>query len=269
MSNITIIGGHGKVSIIVHRFSLEAPLNLYLTDFGLGPQVALRLAKILSAQKHSVISVIRDKAQASDISATGAKPEVLSLEDAPASTFAELFQRTNTSLVYFSAGAGGKGGEARTKAVDYDGALKIFDAIELVPQGSRPFLVLVSGIDVRHPDKIPAHYVSADLPGHFIASLCSSLTMLNDVTTSRIFASVDFSATNSKQSTYGFNRLSSQSFLLGPVERRRQSHLQSHARSDPNLGEVEIRSRQRINHAHWLQVVRAASRGSSRRTRYW
>lgn len=160
-----------SASLSIYSFPSESPLNLDLAHFKPYPQVALRLAKILSAQKHSVISVIRDKAQASDITATGAKPEVLSLEDAPASTFAEFFQRTNTSLVYFSAGAGGKGGEARTKAVDYDGALKIFDAIELVPQGSRPFLVLVSGIDVRHPDKTPAHYVSVNLPEHSIALL--------------------------------------------------------------------------------------------------
>lgn len=63
-------------------------------------------------------------------------------------------------MVYFSAGAGGKGGEERTKKVDYEGAVKIYDAIEGVAEGKRPFLVLVSGIDVRDPEKIPAHYVS-------------------------------------------------------------------------------------------------------------
>lgn len=30
--------------------------------------------------------------------------------------------------LYFSVGAGGQGGEERTKKVDYEGALKIFDA---------------------------------------------------------------------------------------------------------------------------------------------
>lgn len=63
-------------------------------------------------------------------------------------------------MVYFSAGAGGKGGEERTKKVDYEGAVKIYDAIEGIAEGKRPFLVLVSGIDVRDPEKIPAHYVS-------------------------------------------------------------------------------------------------------------
>lgn len=62
--------------------------------------------------------------------------------------------------MYFSAGAGGKGGEERTKKVDYEGALKIFDAVEGVKETKKPFLILVSGVDIRNPDKIPAHYVS-------------------------------------------------------------------------------------------------------------
>ena len=64
-------------------------------------------------------------------------------------------------VVYFSAGAGGQGGEERSKKVDYEGALKIFNAraIEGV-QGKKPLLILVlSAVDVRNPDKVPTHYV--------------------------------------------------------------------------------------------------------------
>jgi hypothetical protein len=43
--------------------------------------------------------------------------------------------------------------------VDYEGALKVFDAIEGV-KASKPRLILVSAIDIRDPDKVPAHYVS-------------------------------------------------------------------------------------------------------------
>ncbi|KAF8318437.1 NAD(P)-binding protein [Clavulina sp. PMI_390] len=135
--NVCIVGGHGKV--------------------------ALRLAKILSAKKHVVTSVIRDAAHAADIAAVGAHPFVLSLEDSPASAFTALFQSTKSDLVYFSAGAGGKGGEERTKKVDYEGAVKIFDAIEGVKDESkRPGLVLVSGIDVRREEAIPEHYDEED-----------------------------------------------------------------------------------------------------------
>lgn len=123
-------------------------------------QVALRLARLLTAANHTVTSIIRDPAHESDITDLGAKPALVSLEDAPASDFTKLF--TGLDVVYFSAGAGGKGGEERTKKVDYEGAVKIFDAIEAV-EGEKPRLILVSAIDVRDPDKIPAHYVSIHL----------------------------------------------------------------------------------------------------------
>jgi hypothetical protein len=55
----------------------------------------------------------------------GAKPFVLSLEDDSVEKFAELFE--GYDVVYFCAGAGGKGGEERTKKVDYEGALKVRD----------------------------------------------------------------------------------------------------------------------------------------------
>lgn len=51
--------------------------------------------------------------------------------------------------------------------MDYEGALKIFDAIEGVEGPVKPRLILVSAIDIRDPEKIPAHYVS----NHFIGDL--------------------------------------------------------------------------------------------------
>ena len=81
---------------------------------------------------------------------------MLSLEDAPVSDFAQLF--TGANAVIFAAGAGGKGGEERTRAVDYEGALKVFDAIDAV-SGTKPRLVLVSGLDVGNEDRFPEHYV--------------------------------------------------------------------------------------------------------------
>ena len=56
MSRIVIIGGHGKV--------------------------ALLLAELLAARGDEVISLIRDPAQAADVSATGATPLGLSVEEA-------------------------------------------------------------------------------------------------------------------------------------------------------------------------------------------
>jgi len=125
---VTIVGGHGKV--------------------------ALRLAYLLSPA-HKVISIIRTPAHSADVEAASARPLLLSLEDDPVEKFAEAFQ--STDVVVFSAGAGGKAGAERTEAVDYKGALKVFDAIERV-EGTKPRLVLVSAIDVRDPEEVPAHY---------------------------------------------------------------------------------------------------------------
>jgi len=96
-----------------------------------------------------------------DIKDIPATPLLLSLEDASIADFSKAFK--GHDVVYFSAGAGGKGAEERTKKVDYEGALKIFDAIEGVEGPVKPRLILLSALDVRDPEKIPAHYVSIHL----------------------------------------------------------------------------------------------------------
>ncbi|SJL12400.1 related to UPF0659 protein C216.03 [Armillaria ostoyae] len=123
--------------------------------------VSLRLARLLAAAKHTVTSLIRNAEQKNDIEDTGATPQVISLEDSSISDFAKTFE--GKDIVYWSAGAGGKGGEERTKKVDYEGAIKVFDAIEAV-QGSKPRLIYVSAIDLRDRSAPPpAHYTEADL----------------------------------------------------------------------------------------------------------
>mgnify|MGYP000847228479 CR=1 FL=1 len=103
MSRIVIIGGHGKVAL------LAAPL--------------------LVAAGHEVISIIRtpaNPAQADDVAATGARPLVLSVEDA---TTEELtLALTGADAVVWSAGAGGKGGPQRTDAVDRAAAIRSMEA---------------------------------------------------------------------------------------------------------------------------------------------
>ena len=94
---------------------------------------------------------------------------MLSLEHSPISAFTEAI--SGADIVVFSAGAGGKGDPDRTRIVDYEGAVKIYDAIEAVP-GKKPHLLLVSAADVRDPDKLPPHYVSIkrDTFARFISS---------------------------------------------------------------------------------------------------
>ncbi|KAG8747708.1 hypothetical protein FRC10_011835 [Ceratobasidium sp. 414] len=134
--------------------------QMHLLVIGGHGQVALHLARLAATRGHTVTSIIRDPAQSQDITDTGASPAVLSLEDAPVADLTKLITDTQAEVVYFCAGAGGKGGEERTKAVDYSGALKTFDAIDAVP-GPKPRLVLISGLDVGN-EGFPDHYSDAD-----------------------------------------------------------------------------------------------------------
>jgi uncharacterized protein YbjT (DUF2867 family) len=118
----------------------------------------MRLARLLASRANTkVLSIFRNPEHSDEVAATGATPLVLSLEDEPKEKFTEVFK--GTDVVYFSAGAGGKGAPERTRQVDYHGALKIFDAIELV-DGPKPRLIMVSAIDVRDRNTVkPPHYV--------------------------------------------------------------------------------------------------------------
>ena len=91
----------------------------------------------------------------------GANPVLLSLEDSPPSAFSAAFE--DSHIVYFSAGAGGQGGAERTKKVDYEGALKVFDAIELLSSPTKPRLIMVSSLGSHDPNVWPDHYVSCSI----------------------------------------------------------------------------------------------------------
>jgi len=132
---VVIVGGHGKI--------------------------ALRLTQLLGDKQYTVTSIIRKEEHTPEIAAISpsAVPLVLSLESSPASEFTAVFNGADT--VVFSAGAGGKENPERTRTVDYEGAVKVFDALEAVP-GTRPHLLLLSSADVRDPDQIPPHWNDAD-----------------------------------------------------------------------------------------------------------
>ena len=139
---------------------LSISVNFAYSRLRIVSQVSMRLARLLSARPSTTVhSIFRNEAHIPEVAETGAKPIVLSLEDANPIDFAEIFKNTRANVVYFSAGAGGKGGLERTKKVDQEGAIKVFDAIELVKEAERPRLIMVSAIDVRDPDRIPEHYV--------------------------------------------------------------------------------------------------------------
>lgn len=101
MSQIAIIGGHGKV--------------------------ALHLAKILSGSGHAVTSFIRNPDHAADVTASGADPLLADVETLAAEELADKL--AGFDAVVWSAGAGG-GDEERTYAVDRDAAIRSMDAAQ-------------------------------------------------------------------------------------------------------------------------------------------
>lgn len=144
VTNVAIIGGHGQVAIRL---------------------AALLASSAVPSKAYVITPVIRNPAHAASLSdlltvlPNTITPLVLSLENEPASTFTSAFIASKVDVVVFSAGANSEG--ERTKKVDYEGAVKIFDAIEAVAKegGKAPRLILVSAVDMRNPDIVPDHYV--------------------------------------------------------------------------------------------------------------
>lgn len=127
MARIIVIGGHGKV--------------------------ALLLSPILTERGDQVTSVFRNPNHAEEVAVTGAAPVTADIEQLDTDTLAELL--AGHDAVVFSAGAGG-GNPARTYAVDRDAAIRTVDAAGRA--GVRRF-VLVSYFGAR-----PDHGVPADDP---------------------------------------------------------------------------------------------------------
>ncbi|GAA6055947.1 hypothetical protein JCM3770_005610 [Rhodotorula araucariae] len=134
LPRLVVVGGSGRVALL---FSSRAAPHF-------------KLASLVRSEHHS-----------DNVRAAGAEPTLLSLEDASVDDLAASFN--GADFVLFSAGAGGKGPEERFVKVDQDGAIKVFDAIERLPE-PRPYLVLVSALDTRDTTKPPpAHYTTEDI----------------------------------------------------------------------------------------------------------
>jgi uncharacterized protein YbjT (DUF2867 family) len=99
VSNIFLIGGHGKVARL--------------------------LTPLLIAAGHTVSAVVRNPAHGDDVARDGATPHVFDIEHAGSDAIAA--QLTGHDAVVWSAGAGG-GDAARTYAVDRDAAIRTMDA---------------------------------------------------------------------------------------------------------------------------------------------
>jgi len=124
MSRILIIGGHGKI--------------------------ALLLAPLLVARGDEVTSVIRNPDHVADVSATGATPVVADIEGLDVAGLTALL--AGHDAVVWSAGAGG-GSPARTYAVDRDAAIRSMDAASAAGVGR---YVMVSYFGARADHGVPS-----------------------------------------------------------------------------------------------------------------
>ncbi|EPY54285.1 fungal protein [Schizosaccharomyces cryophilus OY26] len=135
MTVFTVFGGHGKVSLL--------------------------FTKIASEAGHVVYSVVRDYTQNEDIEKVNGRTKVCSLEKASPLEIADLLKETRPDTVIFAAGSGGKGGVERTKAVDYEGAVKVFDAMKIAKIRRLIMLSAIDNRDMTQPP--PTHYTAADI----------------------------------------------------------------------------------------------------------
>jgi uncharacterized protein YbjT (DUF2867 family) len=91
-------------------------------------QIALRLTKLLSADGHEVVGLVRNPDHSADISAAGGQAAVLDLELVDAAAVAEVLSGADVAI--FAAGAGPGSGKARKDTVDRGAAVLFADAAE-------------------------------------------------------------------------------------------------------------------------------------------
>lgn len=118
--NVAIAGAHGKI--------------------------ALRLARLLTAEGDRVVGLIRNPDHAVDVSQAGAAPVVCDLEQATAEEIAIALD--SAEAVVFAAGAGPGSGADRKLTMDRDGAIKLLRAATTT--GARRYL-MVSGAGAEDP----------------------------------------------------------------------------------------------------------------------
>ncbi|WP_417555535.1 NAD(P)H-binding protein [Microbacterium sp.] len=132
MARILIVGGHGKV--------------------------ALLLARVLADRGDEVTSIIRNPHQSDDVHAAGAEPVVLDIEHEDREALARVI--SGHDAVVWSAGAGG-GSAERTHAVDFEAAVRSMDAARDAD--------VTRYVMVSYFDSSPQHGIPADDPFHAYA----------------------------------------------------------------------------------------------------
>lgn len=131
MTNIAIVGGHGKI--------------------------ARRLIPLLDGAGHRTRALVRNRDYTAELEALGAEVRILDIEDSTAEDFAAAF--AGADAVVFAAGGGADGNVERKRTVDLGGSLKSIEGASAA--GIRRF-VQISAISADSP-------VAADAAASWIA----------------------------------------------------------------------------------------------------
>jgi uncharacterized protein YbjT (DUF2867 family) len=110
-------------------------------------QIGLRLERLLRAQGHEAVGIIRNPAHAEDLRAAGAEPVVIDMESASVGDIAAVLEGADAAV--FAAGAGPGSSTERKDTVDRAAAVLLADAA--VRAGVRRYLIVSSmGADPDH-----------------------------------------------------------------------------------------------------------------------
>jgi nucleoside-diphosphate-sugar epimerase len=146
---IVIAGGHGKI--------------------------ARHLTRELTGRGHEVIGLIRSDSQILDLTADGATPVVIDMENSSTAELAALLSGADAAV--FAAGAGAGGSEERRKAVDLGGSVLLADAAEAA--GVARFIQISS----TGTEKVRDGRISDDVPADFLGYLQAKLAAEEDLIT--------------------------------------------------------------------------------------
>ena len=121
-------------------------------------KIGLRLLRLLAAEGHQPVGIVRNPDHVGDLADAGAEPVVLDLEQASVDDVAQVLQGADVAV--FAAGAGPGSGAARKLSVDRDATVLLADAA--VAAGARRFLV-VSSMGAVEPEPGEDLQVTGDL----------------------------------------------------------------------------------------------------------
>lgn len=107
-------------------------------------QVARRLARLLVAEGHEVVGLVRDRAQFADLEQDGTRPVHCDLEAAETREISEAI--AGCDALVFAAGAGPGSGAARKETVDHGAAIRCLSATQ-VAHVSRYVMISAMGAD--------------------------------------------------------------------------------------------------------------------------